>query len=168
MKINDLTSRIGEKNMGNLYKTIEDMYLSFKSEFLSLDVKEKRRLIKMSDKRIRFMQKVIHYAETNPEFIPNSMNKTIIDEAMVMIAQLESSHKLLEELVQQMDDTKSWMHSEIYSDCLTYYQLVKAEARKNTKSSVSIYNDLKKYFAKSSASEENNEESIPEHSSPDV
>ncbi|MFY7814092.1 MAG: hypothetical protein ACOVRK_02760 [Chryseobacterium taeanense] len=66
---------------------------------------EKESIFKMGDKTVATVQKVKSYMETNPEFIPNYMNKTEFLKDEALVTALDPLGNLATQLASDIKDT---------------------------------------------------------------
>lgn len=128
---------------------------------VALTPDERKTLPKMSDKTVAFVEKVLGYTESTPDFAPPYMK---VDEMKIDVKAVEDLNSILKPLQQiesNLDDTVMVCGSEAYVSGLSYYNSVKMAAKLDIPSAKSIYDDLKKRFTnRPKASAEVAEESI--------
>ena len=118
---------------------------------LSISKEERQALPKMSDKTIPFVDKVIEYSQSNPEFTPPFLNMVEMKVDVKAVDDMLKLYHPLEQLLSKMNDTVMLSGSEAYTAALTYYNTVKQATAMNVPGAKVIYNDLKKRFEKNSA-----------------
>ncbi|MEA5564690.1 hypothetical protein [Anabaena sp. UHCC 0399] len=97
---------------------------------ITLSPEERRKLVKMGDKSLAFVNNSVSAAKSNPEILPASFD---VDElvrdyqlATTLAEVLTSMHQLAE----QVDDTLMAVSSEAMTSSLTVYDYVKTAAKK--------------------------------------
>ncbi|HIK06766.1 MAG TPA: hypothetical protein IGS40_19080 [Trichormus sp. M33_DOE_039] len=97
---------------------------------ITLSPEERRKLVKMGDKSLAFVNNSVSAAKSNPEILPASFD---VDElvrdyqlATTLTEVLTSMHQLTE----QVDDTLMAVSSDAMTSSLTVYDYVKTAAKK--------------------------------------
>ena len=93
-------------------------------------------------------QKVKSYLDTNPEFIPNYMDKTEFLKDEAVISQLTPIANITEQLSRDLSDTIMLAGSEAIYGALLYYGQVKEAYVKGIPTAKPIYEDLSARFTK--------------------
>jgi len=97
---------------------------------VNLTVDERRRLYKMGDKRLAFVQNSLKAAESNRGILPNSFNYEGYVKDCELAAKLTEVIMALRQITEQTDDTLMAVGSEAVSSSLTVYEYVKTAAKK--------------------------------------
>ena len=107
-------------------KTIEEK-LSF---LVNLSVEERRKLFKMGDKSLGFVQNSLNIAQSNPDILPNSfdVNEFVQDYQLAMA--LGEIFLDLRQLTEKVDDTLLAVGSETMTSSLEVYDYVKTAAKR--------------------------------------
>jgi hypothetical protein len=113
---------------------------------VSLTDQERRDILKMSDKSQAFVNKVVDYANTNPEFIPPYMSKANLDIDFDNVMKLDPVMQIAMQVCDQISDTKMVSGNEAFIEALTYYNMVKQADKNGVANARSIYEDLQKRF----------------------
>ncbi|BCL35238.1 hypothetical protein [Nostoc sp. MS1] len=97
---------------------------------ITLSMEERRKLVKMGDKSLAFVNNSIMAAQSNPEILPASFNvgefvcdyqlATTLNEILISMRQI----------TEQVDDTLLAVGSETMTSSLTVYDYVKTAAKK--------------------------------------
>jgi uncharacterized protein YejL (UPF0352 family) len=95
---------------------------------LSLD--ERKRLYKMGDKRLAFVQNSLHAAQSNPNILPASFDLQGFSNDYQLATSLNELLMVLNQLTEQVDDTLMAVGSEAMGSSLTVYDYVKTAAKK--------------------------------------
>jgi arginine deiminase len=97
---------------------------------ISLSAEERRRLYKMGDKRLAFVQNSLNAAQNNQGILPNSFdfNGYVLD--CELAKNLNEVMMSLNQVSEQVDDTLVAVGSEAMSSSLTVYDYVKTAAKK--------------------------------------
>ena len=125
---------------------IEEVIRLIKPYSVVMTADERASALKVGDKAFTFITKVFAYIKTNPEYIPNYLNK----EEFNVDFQDADGHvdvvSLINQLYNYLDDTKLAARSEAYAASLYYYGGVQQAASVNLPGAKPIYDDLKQYF----------------------
>ena len=105
------------------------------------------------------VDKAKSYMEQHPEWIPRFLDKEEFDRDYATRKQIETYVQMMENLSQQLIDTKTLLDHDNYSNALSFYRMMRFLAGENEPGAKSVYQDMKKLFSKSSASP--GEDNIP-------
>lgn len=97
---------------------------------ITLSVEERRKLFKMGNKSLAFVNNSLTAAQANREILPNSFDLDEFVRDYQLIASLAEIHLGLQQLTEQVDDTLMAVSSEAMSSSLTVYDYVKTAAKK--------------------------------------
>lgn len=115
---------------------------------ISLTPLERTRLLKLGDKTIPFVEKVIEYASTNPKLVPDFMNLENLQTDYKAVNDLNTILRPLEQLVNGIKDTIAKSGGECFSASLVFYNYMKQATANGVPDAETIYDDLKKRFEK--------------------
>jgi hypothetical protein len=128
MPYQNITASISEADIQQIkaaLATIEE-----KLPFLTtLTAEERRKLFKMGDKSLAFVNNSITAAQSNPDILPASfdLDEFVRDYQLAMT--LTDILFRLQQLTEKVDDTRMAVSSEAMSSSLTVYNYVKAAAK---------------------------------------
>ncbi len=97
---------------------------------VSLSTEERRRLYKMGDKRLAFVQNSLNAAQNNRGILPTSFDFEGYAKDCELARNLNDVMMALNQLTEQVDDTLVAVGSEAVSSSLTVYEYVKTAAKK--------------------------------------
>ena len=97
---------------------------------ITLNATERRRLFKMGDKRLVFVQTSLSTAQSNRNILPASFDLDGFKNDYRLAATLAEVEMLLSQLTEQVDDTLLAVGSEAMTSSLTVYDYVKTAAKK--------------------------------------
>lgn len=140
-----LTAENVEQIRGIL-KSLED---TLKPDLVALSPTQKKDLAKVGNRMVPFINKVLQYVETNPEFVPTYLMNVAefrIDVAAVNL--LSEFYSRLNQLVGLLEDTMMLSGSEGYQSALQYYNAIKQSAKAGVPAAQVIYADLKVFFSR--------------------
>lgn len=113
-----------------------------------LTTEERKSLFKMGDKTVATVQKVKSYMDTNPEFIPNYMDKTEFLKDEAVVTSLTPLVNLATQLASDIEDTLTIAGSEALISALLYYGTTKEASDKGVATAKPIYDDLSQRFVR--------------------
>lgn len=109
---------------------------------INLSLEEKRRLAKISDKRLPFAQKVIEAAKQNPELIPQYINIQELIDDFELFNQLKTISLMINSLQEKIADTQTALGNEILTSSLMIYKSFKILSKSNVPGIDSVYENL--------------------------
>ncbi|PKV52822.1 hypothetical protein ATE84_4950 [Aquimarina sp. MAR_2010_214] len=95
------------------------------------------------------VDKAKNYMEQHPGWIPNFLDKEEFDRDYSTRQQIETHVQLLENLSQQLVDTKTLLDYDNYSNALSFYRMMRFLAGENEPGAKSVYQDMKVLFKRS-------------------
>jgi hypothetical protein len=125
-----------------LYKIQEVL----KPYLIALSPEDKRKLLKMGDKTVSFVEKTLDYVKSNPEFVPIYMDVKEFEKDTTAVKSLIAMLNPAIQIEQGLNDTEMLAGSEAYTAALIYYNSVKQAAKNNIPNASAIYDDLSKRF----------------------
>ncbi len=97
---------------------------------ITLNTTERKRLFKMGDKRLTFVQTSLNAAQNNRNILPASFDLDGFSNDYRLATSLMEIEMLLNQLSEQVDDTLLAVGSEAMTSSLTVYDYVKTAAKK--------------------------------------
>jgi hypothetical protein len=95
------------------------------------------------------VDKAKNYMEQHPNWIPNFLDKTEFDKDYTARQQMEQRTQRLQNLTQQLLDTKTLLDHDNYTNSLSFYRMMRYLAGENEPGSKTVYEDMKVLFSKS-------------------
>lgn len=114
---------------------------------IALTAEQRKTMLKMGDGSEPFVEKVLDYIQSNPQFLPAVIDSVEMDKDYKVINQLTPILRTVEQLMSNLSDTIMEAGSELYSDCLGYYGGVQFGVKMNIPDAKPIDEDLRKRFA---------------------
>jgi hypothetical protein len=129
MTYQDINATLSEQDLQEIKQAI--IKIQQKLPFLiTLSAIERRRLFKMGDKRLAFVQTSLNAAQSNPNILPASFDLSGFANDYRLATTLTEVEMLLSQLTEQVDDTLLAVGSEAMTSSLTVYDYVKTAAKK--------------------------------------
>ncbi len=113
---------------------------------IALDKEDRKRLSKMSDESIPFVEKVEQYSGTNPEFLPPYVDAAEFKKDFAVFKDIREILRPLMQIVGNLEDTRMLSGAEAYEVARGYYKMVGLAAKMNTPNAQAIYDDLRARF----------------------
>ena len=129
-----------------ILQAITDLNNLLKPLLIALDPKEKQSLAKMSDKSIPFVEKVMQYMKSAPQFVPAYIEVTDAENDFKAFEDLREFLRPLAQISSNLDDTAVMAGSEVWQATLAYYNSIKQAAKMGVPDAKAIYEDLRPRF----------------------
>ncbi len=113
---------------------------------ISLTTEERNALPKMGDKTVAFVNKVVDYTKTNPQFTPQFLDTSELEQDVNAVNTLRPLVAIANEIFTSLDDTAMLSGSEAYTAALMYYNNTKIADKGNVQAAKSVYSDLSERF----------------------
>lgn len=117
---------------------------------VSLTLEERKSLNKMGEASRPFVEKVVDYVETNPEFISPFNKVEEMEKDWKLINQLGPLYNTLNQIVTNLDDTLMEAGAEVLDQANIYYASVQQAVKANMPNSKPVYEDLRVRYEKRS------------------
>ena len=129
MPYRDLNATLSDADLVEIRQAIAT--IQQKLPFLiTLNTTERKRLFKMGDKRLAFVQTSLNAAQSNRNILPASFDLNGFSNDYRLATSLMEVEMLLNQLSEQVDDTLLAVGSEAMTSSLTVYDYVKTAAKK--------------------------------------
>ena len=129
MAYQNITGSLSPEDMQQIKAALQT--IQKKLPFLiTLSTEERRKLFKMGDKSLAFVNNSITAAQSNPDILPASFDLEEFVRDYQLAATLTELLIALRQLSEQVDDTLLAVGSEAMSSSLTVYDYVKTAAKK--------------------------------------
>jgi hypothetical protein len=125
----DINVRLSDADLQEIKQAIDTIQnkMSFR---ITLTQEERKRLYKMGDKRLAFVQNSFNVAQSNRNILPPSFDLEAYANDYRLAANLNELLMRLNQLTEEVDDTLMAVGSEAMSSSLTVYEYVKTAAKK--------------------------------------
>ncbi|MEH2119896.1 hypothetical protein [Nostoc sp.] len=97
---------------------------------ITLSTEERRKLVKMGDKSLAFVNNSVTAAQSNPEILPATFDVEELVRDYQLAAVLTELLISIQQLTEQVDDTLMAVGSEAMTSSLTVYDYVKTASKK--------------------------------------
>lgn len=117
-----------------------------KAKMISLSPERKKSMLTMGDKSLSFVSKCLMFANQNPDFIPNYLDKEEWTIDLQAWNELNPYYARIQELNSLLNDTIALCGNEAFRQALTFYNSVKQASKDNIPGAKVIYEELKQQF----------------------
>lgn len=145
---NQISLEIPQTVIAEVNEKLQDCKTLLAPYLQGLSVDERKSIFKMGDKTVATVQKVKSYIETNPEFVPNYMDKMEFLKDEAVVTGLSPLGNLVSQLASDIEDTVMLAGSEAITSALFYYGSTKEAASKGVATAKPIYEDLSERFVR--------------------
>lgn len=129
MPYQDINATLADQDLQEVKQALTT--IQKKLPFLvTLSPTERKRLFKMGDKRLAFVQTSLHAAQSNRNILPASFNFDGFSSDYRLATALMDIEMQLNQLSEQVDDTLLAVGSEAMVSSLTVYDYIKTAAKK--------------------------------------
>jgi len=118
----------------------------FEPMLVALDPDDRRTLAKMNDRSIPFVEKVVQYVDSNPEFVPPYVDTVEFKKDFQTFMELREFLRPLLQMIANLEGTTMLSGSDAYEVARVYYQSVQLAAKMKVPNAQAIYDDLKSRF----------------------
>ncbi len=123
----------------------------FKGKTVNLPAEKRKQYGSIGNHNKLIVDKAKNYMEQHPDWIPNFLNKKEFDKDHEARKQVETRAQILQNLSQQLLDTKTLLDHDNYSNALSFYRMVRFLANENEPGAKTVYEDMKVLFSKTSS-----------------
>jgi hypothetical protein len=146
MNENSISLDIKESDATEITKAIQVLADKLQPLLIALEASDRQSLAKMKDKSVPFIEKIIQYVESNPEFVPVFLNTDEMKKDFNAFTVLNNFLRPLAQITRNLEDTAMLCGSEAYSAGLIYYGSVKQAAKVNVPKAKAVSDDLSVRF----------------------
>jgi hypothetical protein len=146
MNENSISLDIKESDAVEITKAIQVLADKLQPLLIALEASDRQSLAKMKDKSVPFIEKIIQYVESNPEFVPVFLNTDEMKKDFNAFTVLNNFLRPLAQITRNLEDTAMLCGSEAYSAGLIYYGSVKQAAKVNVPKAKAVADDLSVRF----------------------
>ncbi|MEW7277769.1 hypothetical protein ABW636_04160 [Aquimarina sp. 2201CG1-2-11] len=123
-----------------------------KGKTVNLTPDQRRQYGRIANQNKLIVDKAKNYMEQHSNWIPPFLDKTEFDKDYTARKQVENRVQLLENLSQQLIDTKTLLDHDNYTNSLSFYRMVRYLAGENEPGAKPVYEDMRVLFSRTSSS----------------
>lgn len=125
----NISAELSDADIAQIKASLAD--IQDKLPFLiHLSIEERRRLYKMGDKSLSFVNNSLNVAQANPQILPASFDLSELARDYRLATALNELLTSLQQLTEQVDDTLLAVGSEAMTSSLNVYDYVKTAAKR--------------------------------------
>ncbi len=158
---NLISLSFSEEELSNLDTHIAGIRTILKDKMVNLTPEKRRQYGRIANQNKLLVDKAKRFMEQHPHFIPNFLDKEEFDRDYNTRKQVEDRVKLLENVTQQLLDTKTLLDHDNYTNALSFYRMVRYLAGENEVGAKPVYEDMKVLFKGSTNSSSTSTEDAP-------
>lgn len=146
MNNNRISLSFTDEEKDRINAAIQVLVSIFAAKLIALSNADKKRLYKVSDDAIPFIEKVAQYAVSHPEFVPVYLDAGEFTKDFTAFLELRGFGRLLSPIASNMEDTAMLAGSEADDFARMYYASVAQAAKLGVPGAQAIYEDLRTRF----------------------
>ncbi|AXG69087.1 hypothetical protein KORDIASMS9_01306 [Kordia sp. SMS9] len=149
-----------QEELTNLDGHLEGIKQILNGKTVNLTPEQRRQYGSIGNQNKLIVDKAKNYMEQHPNWIPSFLDKVEFDKDYAARQQMEQRTQLLQNLTQQLLDTKTLLDHDNYTNSLSFYRMMRYLAGENEAGAKTVYEDMKVLFSKSArtdSTEETNE-----------
>ncbi|MGK4567755.1 hypothetical protein [Flavobacterium sp. 3HN19-14] len=148
MTQNQIRVEIPQEVIDRVTEKLQECRTALAPFLQALTADERETMFKMGDKTVATVQKTKSYMQTNPEFIPDYMEKAEFFKDETVVTQLQPIANLATQLAADAKDTVTLAGSKALQAAMLYYGQVREANSKGVQTAKPIYEDLQERFAR--------------------
>ncbi len=143
---NVISISLTPEEQAQIKQALDTLSALLKPHLMALTPAQRQALPKMGENRVTFVNKVVDYGASNPQFVPAFMDVPELRRDYEAVEQLTPFLRTIHQLESNLSDTVMMAGSEAYTASLQYYNSVKMAASMNIPGAKTIQDDLGKEF----------------------
>jgi hypothetical protein len=146
MNKNRISMSFSDEEKTAIEAAIQTLNTLLAPKLIALSKEDRRRIQRVGDQAIPMIEKVAHYADLNPEFIPLFGNAEEFQKDFTAFNDLRVFVRPLAQLVANLEDTTRLTGSEADDFARRYYATVGQSVKMGVPGARAIYDDLRKRY----------------------
>ncbi len=147
-----------EKELKGLDQHMAGIKAILNGKTVNLTPDQRQQYGRIANQNKLIVDKAKNYMEQHPDWIPRFLDKEEFDRDYKARKQVEDRMQMLENLAQQLIDTKTLLDHDNYTNSLSFYRMVRYLAGENEPGAKTVYEDMKVLFNKTSSITNNQNE----------
>ncbi|WP_298310509.1 hypothetical protein [uncultured Aquimarina sp.] len=140
-----------EEELTQLDQYLDGIKQILNGKTVNLTAEQRTQYGRIANQNKLIVDKSKNYMEQHPDWVPKFLDKEEFDKDYLARTQVESRVQKLENLGQQLIDTKTLLDHDNYSNALSFYRMVRYLAGENEPGAKTVYNDMKVLFQRSTS-----------------
>ncbi|TSE10241.1 hypothetical protein [Aquimarina algiphila] len=145
-----------EDELNKLTKGLQIVKEVLSNKTVNLTPEQRGQYGRIANQNKLIVDKAKNYMEQHPDWIPRFLDKEEFDRDYTTRKQVETHVQQLQNLSQQLLDTKTLLDHDNYTNALSFYRMMRFLAGENEPGAKPVYEDMKLLFKRSSST--NNDE----------
>ncbi len=138
-----------EEELNNLDTHLSGIRSILNGKTVNLTPEQRQQYGRIANQNKLIVDKAKNYMEQHPEWIPRFLDKEEFDRDYTTRMDIESRVQLLENVTQQLVDTKTLLDHDNYSNTLSFYRMLRFLSSENEPGANKVYEDMKVLFKNS-------------------
>jgi hypothetical protein len=143
---NQIELRIPEADLADIKGAIDILRAKLLPHLKTLSAQDRRKMLKMGDRTVAFVQKAFEYGTRQPKLVPSFLDMESFSRDINGIQLMQELIRGLSPLCEALEDSLMLSGSEAYQGSLLFYQNAKMAARSKDPDAKLIANDLAERF----------------------
>ncbi len=139
-----------EKELSSLDQHMSGINEILNGKTINLTPDQRQQYGRIANQNKLIVDKAKNYMEQHPGWIPRFLDKEEFDNDYMARQQVEGRAQMLENLTQQLIDTKTLLDHDNYTNALSFYRLMRYLAQENEPGAKTVYEDMKVLFNRTS------------------
>ncbi len=140
-----------DKELHQLTHGIQAIREVLSGKTINLTPEQRGQYGRIANQNKLIVDKAKSYMEQHPDWVPRFVDKEEFDRDYETRQQIEAHVQMLENLSQQLIDTKTLLDYDNYANALSFYRAMRYLAGENEPGAKTVYKDMKVLFKKNSA-----------------
>ncbi len=145
---NLISITFSEEELSNINQAIVMLKKALHGKTVNLTPAQRGQYGRIANQNKLIVDKAKSYMEQHPDWIPRFLDKEEFDRDFIARKQIETQVQLLENLFQQLIDTKTLLDYDNYKNALSFYRMMRFLAGENEPGAKAVYQDMKTLFKK--------------------
>lgn len=138
-----------QEELTNLDAHLDGIQQILAGKTVNLTPDQRRQYGSIGNQNKLIVDKAKTYMEQYPNWIPSFLDKVEFDKDYAARLQMEQRTQRLQNLTQQLLDTKTLLDHDNYTNSLSFYRMMRYLAGENEAGAKTVYEDMKVLFSKS-------------------
>ncbi|KAB8151444.1 hypothetical protein EZY14_018155 [Kordia sp. TARA_039_SRF] len=146
-----------QEELTNLDTHLEAIQQILAGKTVNLTPEQRQQYGRIANQNKLIVDKAKSHMEQHPNWVPSFIDKAEFDKDYTARMQIEGRVQMLENLTQQLLDTKTLLDHDNYTNTLSFYRTMRYLAGENEAGAKTVYEDMKTLFKKASRTQNTDE-----------
>ncbi len=144
-----------QEELNELTKGLQIVKKVLSGKTVNLTPEQRGQYGRIANQNKLIVDKAKNYMEQHPDWIPRFLDKAEFDRDYTTRKQIETHVQQLQNLSQQLVDTKTLLDHDNYTNSLSFYRMMRFLAGENEPGAKPVYEDMKVLFKRNGSSNGN-------------